>query len=765
VTGARAREQVRVTGVVQGVGFRPFVHRTATALGLSGFVLNDRHGVLAEVEGDARAVDEFARRLVEDAPPRAVVGEVRRRPTAPTGERGFRILASLPAGGDAPRTPVPPDTALCADCRRELFDPADRRYRHPFITCTACGPRFTIVERLPYDRPHTTMASFELCPACRREYDDPADRRYHAQPLCCPACGPRLSLRRSDGSGVDADDDASLRAAVADLWAGRIVAVKGLGGHHLAVRADDPAAVERLRARKRRGDKPFAVMVRDLDVAHRLAHLDDPEVEALDSPAAPIVLVRRRGAPRPGVVVAEQVAPASPLLGLLLPYTGLHHLLLADGPPALVMTSGNLAGEPIVHDDRDACDRLLGDLGDTLLTHDRPIRVPCDDSVVRVVDGAVVPLRRSRGYAPLPVRLPVPVPPTLAVGGDLKAACCLATGRDAWMSQHLGDLQGPAALDALERTVATMSSFHHIDPRRTVADRHPRYLGARWAHRRDPATVAVQHHRAHIASLLAEHGVGPAVAVCGVAFDGTGFGDDGTVWGGEVFAGTVGALRRVGHLAPHRLPGGDAAVRHPARVAVSLLLDAGLALTDDLAPVAALGDDLAVVVRQLEAHSHCVPSSSMGRLFDAVASLTGLRHEVTFEAQAAVDLEAAAASWDGPTPRYRFEVDDTLVASPHDLLREIVTDLRRGVAVAAVAAGFHRAVADLVAVWADRVGLEVVGLSGGVFQNAVLTSAAVRCLRRAGHRVLTHRVVPPNDGGLALGQVLLGALGSPSSAR
>ncbi len=759
--GMVVRERIRVGGVVQGVGFRPFVRRVATQLGLSGFVGNDVEGVLVEVEGPAGAVDELARRLRDDAPPRAVVTAVERSRiavAAGAAEAGFRIEPSTAAGGVA-RTLVPPDIGVCDACTRELFDRDDRRHRHPFITCTDCGPRYTIIERLPYDRPHTTMAAFPMCDACAAEYADPGDRRHHAQPLCCPACGPRLSYEPADGPTVTGDE-ACVAAAVAALRAGRIVAVKGIGGYHLAVRADDEAAVRRLRHRKQRGDKPFAVMARDLGTVRRFAEVDDVEAAVLAGPVRPIVLLRRRGdghaTPAP---LAEAVAPASPLAGVVLPYTGLHHLLVHDGPAVLVMTSGNVSEEPIVHDDADARDRLLGPLADALLTHDRPIHVPCDDSVVRVLDGTEVPLRRSRGVAPLPVRLPVAVPPLLAVGGDLKAVCCLAEGRDAWLSQHLGDLENLVALAALERTVDAMGAFHGIRPERVVADLHPRYLGRRWATDRHPRVVGVQHHLAHVAAVMAEHGVDPGTEVTGVAMDGTGYGLDGTIWGGEAVRGTYATLGRVAHLAPRPLPGGDGAIRHPARVAVALLRAAGLEPTSDLPPVRALGaHDVALLGRQLDRGVACVPSSSMGRLFDAVASLVGLCHEAGFEAQAAMALEAAADRWEGELPEYRFSLGADGVAAPEPVIRAVVADVRDGLAVEAIAAGFHAAVAELIVRWAERSGLPTVALSGGVFQNAVLVRRATAVLRDAGFAVLTHRLVPPNDGGLALGQAVLGAL-------
>ena len=758
----RERARFRVTGVVQGVGFRPFVHRLAGELSLDGFVANDTGGVVAEVEGPAAAVDEFARRLVGDGPPHARVLGVQRSATALQGTAGFRIRPS--AVVDGARAVVPPDLGLCNDCAREVSDPADRRFGHPLITCTNCGPRFTIVRALPYDRPNTTMAPFPMCAACAREYADPTDRRHHAQPLCCTECGPRLWLEHADGTAAVTGDGDCLAGAVAALQAGQVVAVKGIGGYHLAVRADDDAAVARLRDRKQRGDKPFAVLVRDLSWARRIARVDGGEELALTGPARPVVLMARRDDPPARAGLSPLVAPGNPLVGVMLASTGLHHLLVAQGPPVVVLTSGNLSEEPIVHRDPDARARLLGPLADVLLGHDRAICVPCDDSVVRVVAGEEVPIRRSRGHAPLPVRLPMAVAPVLAVGGEVKNTFCLGRGRDAWMSPHLGDMGDLASLEALDRTVAAMEEFHGISPERTVADLHPGYLTRRWAERRDPSTVTVQHHLAHVAAVMAEHDVDPATPVTGVAFDGTGYGTDGTIWGGELVCGTYATLGRVGHLAARPLPGADAAARFPARVAVSLLRSAGVDLTPDLPPVAAMGTrGTALLCRQLDRDLNCVPSSSMGRLVDAVASLLDVRHQVTYEAQAAMELEGLAAGWRGEVPSYRFGLDDALVAAPEPVIRAVVRDRRDGVSAAAVAAGFHAAVADLVVAWAGRVGLPTVALSGGVFQNAVLLGAATAALREAGHQVITHRLVPPNDGGLALGQVVLGSLAAPTA--
>ena len=762
--GTVVRLRLRVTGLVQGVGFRPHVHRLATELGLAGHVGNDTEGVFIEVEGDGVATDEFVARLVTDAPRPARIVSVESEHLTPTGEAGFAIVESNDHG--RVRTFVSPDLATCADCLDELFDPSDRRTRYPFINCTNCGPRFTITVSLPYDRPNTTMHSFTLCDACASEYHDPANRRFHAQPVACARCGPRLWFEHGDDGSVQGPD-AALAAAQAALARGEIVAVKGLGGYHLACDAGSDAAVERLRTRKRRFEKPFAVMVRDLEGAVALAHLDQAEEDLLTSAERPIVLARRRGeAP-----VSALVAPGNPRLGVLLPYTPLHHLLFAPVPGAghdarvptvLVMTSGNLTDEPICYEDDDARQRL-GPIADAWLLHDRPIHVPCDDSVLEVDPGTgrELPLRRSRGYAPLPVRLPFAAAPTLAVGGELKNAFCLAAGHEAFMSQHIGDMGSVETWAAFERSTRQLSGLYDIRAALLSADAHPGYQTRRWADESSAGPVAeVQHHHAHIASVMAEHGVAPGRRVIGMAFDGTGFGTDGTIWGGEVLVAGYDGFDRVGHLRRVPLPGGDAAIRRPCRVALAHLWAAGIEWAHDIPSVAAVpSEERAVLVRQLESGTGCVATSSMGRLFDAVSSLLGLRHEATYEAQAAMELQwAAQDAAAGASRPYRFDLrGDELDPSP--VLRALVADRRAGVDTCAMAAGFHAAVArligDVAALEHARTGIDVVALSGGVFQNALLLGLARRELEARHFEVLTHRAVPPNDGGLALGQAAI----------
>ncbi|OEJ57273.1 carbamoyltransferase HypF [Streptomyces agglomeratus] len=783
VDGTVERRRVTVRGVVQGVGFRPFLYVLATELELTGHVTNTPEGVVAEVQGAPSAVARFCAAISTHAPTLARVESVDHHEVPAAGGAGFAIVASRTDG--AARTLVPPDTATCADCLTELADPADRRHRHPFINCTHCGPRFTIVTGLPYDRAQTAMADFPMCPDCAREYADPADRRFHAQPVACPHCGPRLRLlvpRPGDGPRprpvTGKDPIAEARAL---LSRGAVLAVKGLGGYHLACDATDSAAVAMLRRRKARGDKPFAVMARDTADVEHLVRMGPEERHLLTGGVRPIVLLRRRQdadapdsmAPR----LADAVAPGSPDLGVMLSYTPLHHLLLGlpgdsgPGPRLLVMTSGNVAGEPIVTDDDEALDRLAH-LADAWLTHDRRIHVPCDDSVVRVCDGQPLTVRRARGYAPLPVRLPLPVRPALAVGGDLKNTFCLAEGRTAWLSAHIGDMDDLATQQAFERAERQLESITGVSPELLAADRHPGYRSGQWAagHAAGRPLVRVQHHHAHVAAVMAEHGLDGSRPVIGVAFDGTGYGDDGAVWGGEFLVADYDTADRFGHLAYVPLPGGDAAVHRPYRMALAHLRAAGIAWSDDLPCVAACPpDERRVLQRQLERGLNCVGTSSMGRLFDAVSSLAGICHRAGYEAQAAIELEAAALS--GPEPdgaAYAFALrparpgeDVTVRADPGPVLAAAVDDVRAGAAPALVAARFHRAIAALVhrvcAMAREGHGLDTVVLTGGVFANALLSSACARALRDDRFTVLRAHQVPPNDGGLALGQLLVAA--------
>jgi hydrogenase maturation protein HypF len=757
----RLRRHVDVRGVVQGVGFRPHVYALALRHELSGEVWNTPDGVVVEVEGDASGVAAFCRALEAAPPPLAVVAELTWRDAPLRGGTGFTIRAS---SGGAGRTFVSPDVSICDDCLAELRDPTYRRHRHAFITCTNCGPRFTITTGLPYDRPATTMAGFAMCAACAQEYADPADRRFHAQTVCCPDCGPRLRLVRPQRD-TSYDEDA-LGEARSLLAEGAVLAVKGIGGFHLACDATSESAVATLRKRKQRGDKPFAVMVAELGAAGELVHLDEAESLLLVARSRPVVLARPRedGIPR----LAPSIAPGSDDLGVLLAYSPVHHLLLGlpgdrPGPRVLVMTSGNVAGEPIVTDDDEALERLSG-LVDAWLLHDRPIHVPCDDSVTRVIGGVEAPVRRSRGQAPLPLTLPFEVPPMLAVGADLTNTFCLAEGRLAWLSAHVGDMDDLATLRAFELAETHLEELTGVTPVALAADRHPAYRSRRWAldHAHDRPVHQIQHHHAHVAATMAEHGVPSGERVLGIAFDGTGYGDDGAAWGGEVLVAGYDGYTRAGHLAYVDLPGGDAGVRNPCRMALSHLRSAGIEWTGDLPSVRACRDDeLRLLARQLDRHLACVPTSSMGRLFDAVASLAGICHRAGYDAQAAMELEAAARGADEVTG-YDFELRDgsgsgPVEFDPSPVLRAVTHDVRTGVGAEVVAARFQQGVVGLVVAAAEllrrRTGLERVTLSGGVFLNAFVTDGCARDLAAAGFDVLRHHRVPASDAGIALGQV------------
>lgn len=771
-------------GIVQGVGFRPHVYRLARELGVTGSVANTAAGVVVDAYGPASALNELARRVVDDAPALAQVRELRTTDLDQEVTPSQFVIAES-ADAQGPRTSVPPDSAACTDCTRELFDPTDRRYRHPFITCTNCGPRFTIITGLPYDRPRTSMAGFALCASCEREYRDPADRRFHAQPVACPACGPRLwaddGHRRTDG------DEAALARAQSVLAEGGTVAVKGLGGFHLACRADMPEAVARLRERKHRPDKPLALMAASLAAAARLIELDPPTIALLTGPARPIVLAPRL----PGIEaeVAAGVAPGVGELGVMLAYTPLHLLLMTPGPAGipvsdvLVMTSANLSDEPLCY--RDDQIPLLRPLADLVLGHDRPIVTPCDDSVVRVVDGEASPVRRSRGLAPLPIRLDRDLPATFAVGAELKNTVCVLDGRDAVCSQHLGDMAGWESQQVLAETSAHVMSLYEVAPTRWATDAHPAYQTRAWARRfATVPLVEVQHHRAHAASLLAENGLltTPCLVAC---FDGTGYGDDGGAWGGEwllagddVLCRGEAAMPRVASLAEVAMVGGDRAVREPWRLALAHLRRAGIEWAADLPAVAGVpGRDRELLAAVLAARMPVTRTTSMGRLFDAVAALLGVRQEITYEAQAAIEVEYLAASaaqrdpaeWIGDAQvasaggwvRADSRDERESILDPAPMLRALVKGLRAGRDPADLALGFHvwvaRSVLDLARTVRQHTGVEHVGLTGGVFGNVLLLRCCTALLRADGFPVVRHRLVPCNDGGLSLGQAVLAA--------
>jgi hydrogenase maturation protein HypF len=753
------RTRARVYGTVQGVGFRPFVYRVAREHGLGGWVLNDEHGVLLEVEGDSDAVAGFFARMRAEAPPLASIDDLRCEPVRPVGEPQFTIRASARTG--AADTFVVADCATCRDCLAELANSGDRRHRYPFINCTNCGPRFTIVRDVPYDRSLTTMAAFAMCVTCRHEYEDPRNRRFHAQPNACPICGPRVRLVDGDGTEIAVAGD-RVRAAADALSAGAIVAVKGLGGYHLVCDAADEEAVAGLRARKHREDKPFALMVADADAASALIDLSAAARALLQSTARPIVLAPRSPAAR----VAHAVAPGAPELGVMLPYTPLHHLLVGDaarlGTGALVMTSGNVSDEPIAYRDEDALHRL-GAIADLFLVHDRPIETRTDDSVVRTVDLGKRPrtlmLRRSRGYVPARLELPVPAPGALlACGAEQKSTFCVAKGPRAWVSHHIGDLEHVATLQAFAEGIAHFERLFAVAPDTVAHDLHAGYLSTAYALERDGVRlIGVQHHHAHLAACLAEHGVSAESAV-GAIFDGTGFGDDGTVWGGELLVGDLLGYERAGCVRPVAMPGASAAIRQPWRMAWAWLTEAfgePQPLPRQLA--AAVPESRWTTMAQVAARADVSPlTSSMGRLFDAVAALCGLHAEVTYEGQAAVELEAAA--WRAPeeTGGYDMELRD-----PRPAIRALAADLRAGTGAPVVAARFHTAVAAAtvaaLAHTAGGRGLGTVVLSGGVFQNRLLLEKVFAGASAAGLRVLVPERLPPNDGGISFGQAAVAA--------
>jgi hydrogenase maturation protein HypF len=862
-TGSPVRTAVRVEGIVQGVGFRPFVYALATRLGLGGLVGNDVDGVFAEVEGSAAAITEFLSALERDAPPLARVERVTATRMPPTGAAGFEIVASEPTGRRS--TLIAADTATCSDCLHELADPSDRRFRYPFINCTNCGPRFTIVRDVPYDRPLTTMAGFEMCEQCAAEYHDPANRRFHAQPTCCPACGPRMTLLdqsgkpsqpiASKGEAKPADNpraargaevlpdvaphgahlpadvpsagrgakplsgmalegtpsdptppgaalpDPALAAAAALLRAGQIVAVKGLGGYHLAADAASEKAVATLRARKHREDKPFAILAADLATARRLCEVGDAAASLLESHARPIVLLPRL----PDADVAASVAPGNRQLGIMLPYTPLHHLLLEAVGRPLVLTSGNVSDEPIAYRDGDALDRLAG-IADAFLTHDRAIHIRTDDSVARAVRGRPMLIRRSRGYVPEPVRVRDGFPrPVLACGAELKNTFCLAKERHAFVSHHIGDLENAETLRSFTEGIEHFTRLFDITPEVVAYDLHPEYLSTKYALDLDGVDlVGVQHHHAHIASCLADNGFDRSTdgPVIGVAFDGTGYGTDGTIWGGEFLIADLAKFLRVGHLAQVPMPGGAAAIRQPWRMAAAYLDE--LAAVDPVggsrpvgsagpvvlanpadrpgavrAGASAAGLDVAslsvarrnadrwdTVVAMARRRVNAPLTSSAGRLFDAIAAVLDVRDEITYEGQAAIQLEQLADP--GEVRAYRagietapIEAGEPFLVRGADLVAAAVEDLARDVPAELIAARFHNGVAALIAdgceLLREQHALNTVALSGGVFQNLLLLGRTVTRLESAGFRVLLHSRVPCNDGGISLGQAVVAA--------
>lgn len=738
---------------MQGVGFRPFVFRLADVNGLTGWVRNTPAGVVLETQGASNGVRAFLRGLRDSAPPLSVISSIRTEEIPLLDEeQGFSILES---GGGGTAIQIAPDCDVCPDCLRELFDPSDRRFRYPFINCTNCGPRYTIITGIPYDRPYTTMADFPLCPDCRAEYEDPRDRRFHAQPVACPVCGPRLDLRDGAGRAVAGDP---LEIAISLLKAGRILAVKGIGGYHLAVDACNEEAVRELRRRKKRDEKPFAVMSPSLAEVAEYALFDPMEQRLLEGPERPIVLLRKRE----NSPVARQVAPSNGYVGVMLPYAPLHHLLLRGNFTALVMTSGNLSDEPIVYRDEEA-GAVLSEIADFFLVHNRGIYIRTDDSVIRVFQGNPLFLRRSRGYVPRAVPLPAPQRRVLAVGAELKGTVCLTRGDRAFLSQHIGDLGNDAVLRSLEETVEHLERILDIRPEAVAHDLHPDYLSTVYA--REIANlphIAVQHHHAHLASCMAEHGL--EGEVIGVIFDGTGLGSDGTVWGGEFLVGGYTSFRRVGLFRPVHLPGGDAAVREPFRMALSHLYSV---YGEDLfeLPLPFLEEipagERKLFLAMLERGINSPLTSSCGRLFDTVAALIGLRGRVSYEGQAAIELEALAepSETEALYPFALEEGEEGLMVDFRPMIRALVEDVAGGGHSSFMARRFHNTVAAAVGTVCGDIraesGTDRVVLSGGVFQNKLLSEGVFALLSGRGFQVFTHRLVPPNDGGLALGQAII----------
>ncbi|MGI9056387.1 MAG: carbamoyltransferase HypF [Pyrinomonadaceae bacterium] len=829
----KTRTQIQIKGIVQGVGFRPFVFALAAENSLKGRVLNNAVGVLVDVEGEDENVEQFINSIKTSPPPLSFIESVTQKNISEKANfQTFQILTSESNGNRF--VPVSPDIATCADCLREMFDAGDRRYLYPFINCTNCGPRFTIIENIPYDRAQTTMRDFKMCAECLCEYENPLDRRFHAEPTCCPKCGPKVFLsepsavadgltqntRHSNGNSntsitklqpsATADGSDSIKKTQELLQAGKIVAVKGIGGFHLVCDARNDAALQTLRERKGRVDKPFAVMCKSLETAKNLVEISESEEKFLTGKERPIVLLKKRESG-----LSELIAPGNHFLGVMLAYAPLHYLLFESDkktPDVLVMTSGNFSNEPIVKDNDEALEKLAH-LADAFLLHDREIYVPCDDSVIRILtakgaedakkekviqtqiykvkkrlkeystndriskknfassapfavkSSQILPIRRSRGYAPFPVKLPFDVPNILAVGGELKAAFCLTREDYAFMSQHIGDMENLETLHSFERSFEQMKNLFQIEPEIIACDKHPGYLSSNWARKVAENSdkiklVEVQHHRAHIASVMAENGLQQDEKVIGFAFDGTGFGDDGAIWGGEVFIGDYAHFERVAQLEYFPLSGGDAAIKKPYRVALGLLREAGIEWNEHLDCVSFCTEtERRVLAKQLENNLNTIPTSSFGRLFDAVASMANVRQKITYEAQAAIEFEALIDEEIRDFYHFDLTEGDILKINWKNLIREIEKDVSAEIPVSAISAKFHNAVANLILDLSrkmrERFALNRVALSGGCFQNVALLQKAIALLSENEFEVFTHEKVPPNDGGLALGQAVI----------
>jgi hydrogenase maturation protein HypF len=756
---------IHITGVVQGVGFRPFIYNLALEHKLKGWVKNTTSGVEIDVDGTQNQLDAFIFQIKSNPPPLASLDNIELVDHPANGFSHFEIIHSESIPSEY--QPISADVTVCSDCVAELLDPTDRRYRYPFINCTNCGPRFTIIQDIPYDRSKTSMAAFEMCPDCVAEYSDPANRRFHAQPTACQNCGPKIWLEqyRNPNQGTTTSvvelGEQAIQSTRNLLNAGKIVAIKGLGGFHLGCNAKDYDAVVELRQRKMRVDKPFAVMMPDMETIIRHCHVNDVERSLLESSAHPIVLLRRRSSS----MIVPEVAPGQKTVGVMLPYTPLHVLLLEKEkgfPEVLVMTSGNLSDEPICTDNIDARQRLAN-LADAFLMHDRDIHIRTDDSVMRVFDNKPYPIRRSRGYAPFPVQLPWKVPPLLAAGTELKNTFCITNGNYAFLSHHIGDLENYETLKSYEDGIKHFEQLFRVRPIGIACDLHPNYLATRYASdraQRDQIPLfGIQHHHAHIASLMAEQGLDGSRKVIGVAFDGTGYGEDGAIWGGEFLIADYSGYARNFHLKYFPLPGGDVSIRRPLRTALSLLWSLGI----DWSEINGLSADVNsaernVMQNQLEKKVNSPLTSSIGRLFDAAAALAGVRKHINYEAQAAIEFESLADPQE--KKRYNFEINAGEI-NPEKAIKSLISDINSRVPVTKISSKFHNGLAFMVTDVCRQIrntsGLDEVALSGGVWQNITLLKKAITLLEAEGFKVYVHRRVPANDGGVSLGQVAIAA--------
>jgi hydrogenase maturation protein HypF len=749
---AKEARRLSVRGIVQGVGFRPFVYQLATALNLKGQVANTSNGVTILLEGSLAGIESFLQGLTAQSPPLAHITHVDVEPLDPTGYTDFSIHQSRKDAQGL--TLISPDVSICNDCKNELFDPGDRRQGYPFINCTNCGPRYTIIDDIPYDRPKTSMRHFRMCPECQAEYDDPSNRRFHAQPNACPVCGPQVALHDREQKRIETRNP--IETTISLLKAGYVVAVKGLGGFHLVVDAENETAVETLRQRKHREEKPLAVMSGDIESIRQFALVDQENEALLQSRQRPIVLLEKKN----DYALARGVSPKNGTVGVMLPYTPLHYLLLKDQFTALVMTSGNLSEEPISIDNTDAFGRLR-DIADYFLVHDRDIYLRSDDSVIRIVDNKQRFLRRSRGYVPVPIFLKNRLKPILACGAELKNTVCLTREDHAFLSQHIGDLENLATYEFFEMTIAHLKRILSIEPEIIAHDMHPDYLSTRYAmEQRRMVRIEIQHHHAHIVSCMAENHV--EEPVIGLSFDGTGYGSDGSIWGGEVLIARLDRFERAAHLAHTPMPGGAAAIKEPWRMAVSYLYGAyGKDFFNRRLPF--LGklnqSKLNIIVEMIEKDINSPRTSSLGRFFDGIAAMVGIRSHVAFEGQAAMELEMVAEASAGDLYEYAWSSEDTVQIDPRPIITGVVMDIEKGVTPSVVSGKFH---ATLVAMFADlclvirkETGISRVALSGGCFQNAILLSGLSRRLHDKGFHVLTHEKVPANDGGIALGQAVI----------